>query len=154
MSDEPVQERPGTFRCAVRRPRFSLLHLLGLVALVAVIAASLRHESARVIGLVAGGSAASLALSPLIIWLFTAIWKDLWLPFIRGRLAGWLVWFHWQRSQALFGLLILAILWAAIENELTQHASIRASIIPPIVMGVSMTWALMAHFRQPPSLPE
>jgi hypothetical protein len=154
MSKEPAQERPWTSRLALRGPRFSLLHLLGLAALFAVIAALLRYESARVIGLVGGGSAASVALAPLMIWLVTAIWKDLWLPFIQGRLSGWLAWFHWQRSQALFGLLILAILWAAIENELTHHASIRASIIPPIVMGLSMIGAVVVHFRQPPSLPE
>lgn len=144
---EPVKVRPDSPRLRVASSRFSLLHLFGLIAVLAIVAALLRHEPLRIVGLAAAGSLVSFAISPLTLWLLRALWHDLWLPWVERRFSDWLVWFHWQRSQALLGLAILAILWAAVENELTQQASIRASVIPPMMMGLSLAWAVVVHLR-------
>ena len=141
-----VPIRCSRFRLA--NSKLSLSQLFILAASLAVISALVRHEPRRVIGLVAGGCIASAAIAPCLVWLFRAFWYDLWLPGVQRRWGDVLVWFHWQRSQALLGLILLVILWAAVENELMQQASIRASVLPPIVLAITLTWAVVARLRR------
>ena len=111
--------------------------MLVLVTAFCFSIAILRDQPVRIMVLAATAGIVSFLLVPFLCWLLTVVIRDGLLPIYERQPQRLIIWLHWQRGLCLGGLMFLAILWAAIENELIEHSSIKVWMFPPAALSAA-----------------